>query len=171
MTVEYRIARRANACMKCGTPFAEGATIVSLVEARGETFSRRDLCEPCFDGADGVFSFWRARRPKTEKERRKLDLDLAGEFLARLVREGDAARAPLAYFLALLLARKRRARLEGTERRAEGELLRVTLRGDESDETVELLVPDLDEASARSVQAELDALFRGEEEAGGAPEA
>lgn len=168
MTTEYRIARRASACMKCGAPFAEGSTIVSVVDARGESFERRDLCEACFDGAGGAFSFWRARQPKTEQERHKLDLDLAGDFLARLVREGDPARAPLAYLLALLLARKRRAKLEGAERRDGREFLRVTLRGDESDETIELPVPDLDDASARSVQAELDALFEGGE-VGGAP--
>jgi len=163
MTVEYRIARRARACMKCERPFAEGALIVSEIRPEGEGFLRRDLCEACFDRASDAYSHWRARQPRTDAEREILDLDLAGEFLGRLAKENDPARAPLAYMLALLLARKRRVKLEPTAPGESAGIQRVILRGDESDETLELPVPVLGEPETLAVQAELQRLFGGGE--------
>ncbi|MGH7338758.1 MAG: hypothetical protein ACREI7_14345 [Myxococcota bacterium] len=145
--------------MACDRPFPDGAMIVSAVYADGEGFLRRDLCEPCFPGREGAFSAWKTRQPRTEEERVKLDLDLARDFLRRLVREGDPARAGLSYLLALLLARKRRVRILETVRGAGAETLRVQMPGDEGDEVVELRVPALDDAETARLQAELSGLF------------
>lgn len=157
--MEYKLARRANACMACERPFPDGATIVSVILAEGEGFQRRDLCESCFAGPGECYSHWRTVKPVTVEERRKLDFDLAGDFLRRLLRDGDPARAGLAYLLALLLARKRRVKLLDTVRLADGETLRVLLPGEEEDETVGIRVPLLDEAATARLQAEIAGLF------------
>ncbi|MGQ0612501.1 MAG: hypothetical protein ACT4PV_01955 [Planctomycetaceae bacterium] len=169
--MEYRLPKRAAACMACAAPFAEGAVIVSAISQEVETFQRRDLCEPCYGEGGGVYSAWRSRQPRNEEERIRLDLDLAGEFLRRLVREADPARAPLLYFLTLLLARKRRVKIEGTSREGGTERLRVLVRGEEEDEMLEVAVPVLDETETAAVQTQLAALFDGAAPAPGAPAA
>ncbi len=167
--MEYRLPKRAGACMACEAAFAEGAVIVSAISQEGEAFQRRDLCEACFGQGGGFYSSWRSRQPRNEEERIRLDLDLAGEFLRRLVREADPARAPLLYLLTLLLARKRRVKIEGTYREGGTERLRVLVRGEEEDESLEVAVPELGEAETAAVQTELSALFDGADPASGSP--
>ena len=99
--------------------------------------------------------------PEAREEGRKLDFGLARDFLGRLLRQADPQRAGLAYALVLLLSRKRRIKIDETRRTKEGEILVVTLPGDEEDETFEIEAPSLDAEEVSRIQGELELLFEG----------
>lgn len=156
---EYRFQRRSPVCMESGEPFREGDGIVSAIYRSDEGFVRRDVREDRFADAGEAFSVWRSRMPATEEEERKLDLDLALDFLDRLVREADPAREGLAYVLTLLLARKRRVKIRETRALPDGEVLTVVLPRPDGDETVKVRAPALQEAEIEALQQELAKLF------------
>jgi hypothetical protein len=159
-----RLDRRAPACMQCERVFSDGETIVSAITPGEEeqSFLRRDLCEACFEaqgGAEGVHSLWRSRQPERIADPHRVDFELAGQFLERLLREKDPAQAELAWVLSLLLARKRRVKLH--ERRdADGRRLALlAFPGSEEDLEVELAVPDLRAIDVDRLQHDLARLF------------
>jgi len=159
-----RLDRRAPACMRCERVFSDGETIVSAITPGEEeqSFLRRDLCEACFEaqgGAEGVHSLWRSRQPERITDPHRVDFELAGQFLERLLREKDPAQAELAWVLSLLLARKRRVKLH--ERRGSDgrRLATIAFPGSEEDLEVELAVPDLRAVDADRLQRELAGLF------------
>jgi len=157
---EYRFGTRSRECMITGRPFAPGETIVTVIETDPLLgFVRRDVCEEAFAGADGAFSHWRSRQPENREDEQKLDFDLAREFLEKLIIEADPEREALTYVLTLLLARKRRVKIQATRSLPEGDLLTVVLRGQEEDREVQVRAPHLDEERIGALQAELARLF------------
>ncbi len=156
---EYKLARRASACMECERPYADEEWIVSAIYPEGESFARRDLCERCFRDAGAAHSHWRARQPVAPDERKRLDFDLAMSFFHRLVREADPARDAITYLLALLLSRKRRVKIRQSRRLPEGELLTVLVPGDEEEQTLLLRAPRLSANDVEPLQAELELLL------------
>jgi len=159
---DYKLQRRAPACMVCDAPFPEGASIISAIyeEAEGATgFVRRDECESCFESAKGAYSHWRTRQPFSPEEKGRLDYDLALDFLNRLLREADPEREGLIYALALLLSRKRRVKLRGVRKLPEGELLLVLVPGEEEDRLVQVRAPRLDPEEVEALQGQLAQLF------------
>ncbi len=156
---EYRIAKRARVCAKSGEEFKPGSMVVSVIFQGQDGFERHDVSEECFEGADRAFSFWRTRVPESLDEQRRLDLNLAREFLTRLLADEAEERAGLAYALVLLLARKRRIRIVGSRREGERELLQVRWPRTEDEEPIEVAVPPMDDEKVERVQAELERLF------------
>ena len=156
---EYRLSKRARACMACEKEFRPGDAIVSAIHESGEEFVRRDVCETCFPEAQDCYSHWLTREQPAPEDPHRLDYNLALTFLDRLLREADPARAGLAYVLALLLSRKRRLKIRETRQLPEGELLLVDLRRPEQDERVQILAPRLAEGEEDRLQADLEELF------------
>jgi len=159
-----RLDRRAPACMACERPFADGETIVSTITPGEEeqSFLRRDLCEACFEaqgGAEGVHSLWRSRQPERAPDPHRVDFELAGRFLERLLREKDPAQAELAWVLSLLLARKRRVKLAERREPDGRRLATILVPGAEEDLEVELAVPALQAIDVDRLQRELAGLF------------
>jgi hypothetical protein len=157
---EYKLKRRSPVCMESGEPFREGDVIVSAIYPSPDGFVRRDVRDDRFAAAAaGAFSVWRSRMPRTEEEERKLDMDLALDFLHRLLRDADPAREGLSYLLTLLLARKRRLKVRETRAVADGEILTVVMPRPEGEETVKVRAPVLGEAEIAALQQELARLF------------
>ncbi len=161
---EYRIAKRARVCARSGAVFKPGSVVVSVIFLGQDGFERHDVTEECFEGDDRAFSFWRTRVPESLDEQRRLDLNLAREFLTRLLAEEAEERAGLAYALVLLLSRKRRIRIVGSRREGERELLQVRWPSTEDEEPIEVAVPPMDDEEVERVQAELERLFGDDED-------
>ena len=159
--MNYKIGSRAKACGVCEGKFDPGDRIVSAVYAEGEGFERRDVHEGCFEGKEDAFSFWHSTLPESGEQQQTLDLNLARDFLARLIREGDERRAGLVYTLTLLLSRKRRVKILETKRDRGSEVMSVLVPGDEEDETHAVPVPTLDAEEVDRIQAEIEILFKG----------
>ncbi len=157
---EYRISTRAKTCAATGEPFQEGQVIVTAIDEDPEDgFIRRDYSEQGFLGAGGAFSYWRSRLPVTPDEGRKLDFDLALNFLQKLIAQADPEREGLAYTLVLLLARKRRVKIKVSRPLPDGELLTVVVPGPEEDREVTMHAPRLTPDDVTRIQTELATLF------------
>jgi hypothetical protein len=171
---DFRIARRAQVCAVSGKPFGSGDVIVSVIHEEPQGFVRRDVREECVAAIEGTpFCVFRTKQPPPPPPARRLDYDLARQFLDRLLREADPAREALVYVLTLLLARKRRVKILSTSRLSDGELLRVALPLAEEDEIVQVRAPRLTPEEESALQGELARLFHFESEEsaepGGAP--
>ena len=60
--------------------------VVSAIYLEGDAFVRRDYAADRFPGPEEAFSVWKSQIPiKAEEEQFKLDFDLAGGFLEKLV--------------------------------------------------------------------------------------
>lgn len=158
---DWRVGRRGGTCAGCSAAFAPGRDAVSALYAAGESFERRDWCGACFQDAErrgSPFSWWSAPVPEPEQRKAVFDLGVAREFLQRLLRDGDPARASLRWLLALLLMRKRIVVVEGQEVRDGVEIL--TVRIPPADEVWEMPAVEIDEAETDRLREELGRLFQ-----------
>ena len=125
-------------------------------KVRGAGFMRRDFLEEeaTPERLEGSYCVWRTRTPPAKKDdERRLDLDMAREFLQRLVDEKQQERAGVCLVLALVLVRKRRLNLV---EQGEGYL---EVRWPRQTETFRVPAPELTEADAESLEQELQRLF------------
>ena len=123
---------------------------------RGTGFVRKDfaVAEATDELLEGAYCTWRTQTPSADpEEARRLDLQLAREFLERLLREGDEARAPVCMTLALLLARKRK--LNVVEQHDD----HLIARWPREKETFRVPAPEVGEADAEVLQQDLVRLF------------
>jgi hypothetical protein len=96
--------------------------------------------------------------PEPEKRKAVFDLNVAREFLRRLLREGAPERASLRYLLALLLMRKRVVKVLEQYSDERGDVMVVTIRP-EDEESHEIVCAEIDEAESESLREELGRLF------------
>ena len=156
---EYRFGGRAPECAVTGKPFEGGQTIVSAIFDETDGFVRRDFSEQAFPGPEGTFSVWKSVMAVKEEDPFKLDFELAGQFLQKLIAEADPEREGLIYVLTLLLSRKRRVKILSSAALPEGELLTVRIRGPEEDVDVQVRAPKLTAESVEALQNEIARLF------------
>jgi hypothetical protein len=162
----WKIARAGRVSSVTGTPFPPDTEIVTALfgedaeisedKVRGGGFVRRDFLpeEAAPDRLTGSYCVWRTRTPPEKPaNQRPLDLDLAREFLERLLRENEPHRQGVSMALALILVRKRRLTLvEQTD-----DALRVRWPREEA--TFDVPAPVLTDAEAETLQQELLRLF------------
>ncbi len=155
---DWRFGKKGLACSGCGTPFPRETPFHSAIYAEKDAFLRRDLCDACFKAAPAApYSQWLTAIPVPEENRRVFDLGLAAEFLRRLSVEEEAARAPLAHFLALLLVRKRIVRL--TDLPARDGKPRARVEFHDGREPLEIPAPPLSEGDVPGLREELGRLL------------
>jgi hypothetical protein len=165
MTV-WKLPRLGRVSSVTGEPFPADAPVVTALfgeeeeagedKVRGTGFSRRDFLEEeaTPERLEGAYCSWRTRTPSEQPDdARRLDLDMAREFLERLREEDDAQRRPVALALALILVRKRRLRLVAER----GEELEVAWPREKA--TFRVPAPELTEADAEALEQELQRLF------------
>jgi hypothetical protein len=162
----WKIARVGRSSAVTGAPFPPDTEIVTALfgeevetsddKVRGGGFVRRDFLpeEAQPERLTGSYCVWRTRTPPEKPAHQKpLDLDLAREFLERLLRENDESRQGVAMALALILVRKRRlALVEQTD-----DALKVRWPREEA--VFAVPAPVLTDAEAEALQQELLRLF------------
>ncbi len=157
---DFKIARRAPVCAVSGKPFEAGDVIVSVIHEEPQGFVRRDVREENLAAIPGEpFCIFRTKQPPPPPAAKRIDYELAQEFLDRMVREADPAREGVLYVLTLLLARKRRVRILETKRLPEGDLLVVSIPRAEEDEIVHVRAPHLTPEEETALQREIARLF------------
>jgi hypothetical protein len=124
----WKVARRSKTCALSGRDLPPDTEILAALfgepeevsedRVRGPGLVRKDFLVEGNDPAAlaaataSAYSVWRTRTPPADPAAaRRLDLGMARDLLERMVAEGDPARAPVMLTLALLLVRKRQARI------------------------------------------------------------
>lgn len=154
---EWKVAKPAVTCGACGEGLAASVAYASLHE-KGESYARRDTCAACWEkGGDRGFSFWAYKPVPPPAPPPRADLAAVREFYLKLAgKEGTPDRL-LRYMLGLFLVRKRRLRLDRTERGPEGEILWIRAEKEAVPEAVP--VPPFTEADLAETRRRLDALL------------
>lgn len=162
----WKIAKASRASAVTGEPFPADVEIVAALfgeeeetsedKVKGGGFVRRDFlpAEATPERLAGAYCVWRTRTPSAKPaHQRPLDLELAREFLERLLAEGADQRAGVAMALSLLLVRKRRLTLVEQRENA------LLVRWPKEEATFEVPAPTLTDAEAEGLQQELLRLF------------
>jgi hypothetical protein len=146
---EWKIAKPNLTCVLCGAKFEAGQEYVSALFEQGQSFERRDYCPTCFKEhrPGDVYSFWRTAVAVADEDaprRPVVDAESVLEFFRRLGTDPDPQRASFRFVLALMLARKKTLKLDGTARAADGSemLVFVEKRSGERHEVPALQMDD-----------------------------
>ncbi|MHC5009837.1 MAG: hypothetical protein ACYTG6_02680 [Planctomycetota bacterium] len=162
----WKVARLSRVSSVTGEAFAPDTEVVTALfgeeeestedKVKGTGFARKDFLveEATPERLRGAYCVWRTRTPPAAPDReRRLDLEMAREFLVRLLDEGDEQRAPVCLALALLLIRKRRLRMlsqgDGT----------MEVRWPREKASFRIPAPELTEADEEALEQELQRLF------------
>lgn len=163
---EWKIHRRESGCSACGKTFEEGEALFSVLHLAEDALRREDRCGGCFHdpgesapGAPRDFLFWRTHHHSDPRARFAVDFEALSELFLALESRTEERLLELRYVVALLLLRKKRLKLVGLRRRADGEILSV--RRPRQQEEFEVRVYDLDGERAQAIQADLGRLFEG----------
>lgn len=158
--MDWNIQKPSKACCACSKQFDEGALQFSALFDTGEQFVRNDFCPECWENKAAeqrAFSFWKARVPTKEEERKLLvDDNVLLDFFIRLSHEqAEQAehKVKFRYILALVLMRKKVLRFQDILRDGEKEFL--MLRYPKEDLEFKVLDPGLTEEEADSVKDDL----------------
>ncbi len=166
----WKVARLGRVSSVTGEPLPPDTEVVTALFAssdgdpsegdetgvRGAGLDRRDFLESeaTPERLAGAFGVWRTRTPPVKPDdARRLDLDLAGQLLDRVLEEGDPSKAPVALTLALLLVRKRRLSIVREE---DGCLV---VRRPRVEETIRVPAPPIAADEAERLQQDLLRLF------------
>ncbi len=155
---EWKLAKPAVACGGCGQALAVSPVSYASLHEEGEAYTRRDTCSACWEkGSDRGFSFWAYRPAPPPAPAPRADLGAIREFYLKLAGKDGASDRLLRYMLGLFLVRKKRLRLDRTERGPEGEVLWIRTEKDGAPEAVP--VPPFTEADLAETRRRLDALL------------
>jgi hypothetical protein len=128
MSQDWVIKSRAHTCAVSGEPFADGATIYSVLSQGPEGYVRSDISESRWSEAprDHVISFWRsvyqAPPPPAEEPLKKETVEtLLRQFMSR----EDFTRLPVIFILVVMLERKRVLIERDVQRRDDGTKIRI----------------------------------------------
>ncbi|HUS57843.1 MAG TPA: hypothetical protein VM141_04250 [Planctomycetota bacterium] len=161
--MEWNIQRSSRECCSCTKVFDEGTSYFSAIFDRGQQFERKDFCQPCWENSQSepVFSFWKARVPTKEEERKLLvDDNVLLEFFGRLKGEQDEQpehKLKFRYILALVLMRKKVLRFVDIVREEGKEFLILRYPREKMD--FKVLDPGLTEEEAESVKDDLSQIL------------
>jgi len=137
---KYQIDAPDFRCQGCEMEIPCEASYFSAVFFEVEAFRRRNYCAACWKpGIDGLFAFWRTRRPALptdQPKRLRFDTVLVFEFFRRLGEESSAEgptpeeKDQLRFVLALLLVRKKVFLFGSSYQQNGGEVLKLSEKAD-----------------------------------------
>lgn len=163
---EWKIHRRESGCSSCGKAFEESEALFSLLHLGEDALRREDQCAACFQdpgeqepGTPRDLLFWRTHHQNDPRARFAVDFEALSELFLALESRTEERLLELRYVVALLLLRKKRLKLVGVRRRADGEILNV--RRPRHQEEFEVRVYDLDGERAQAIKADLARVFEG----------
>ena len=161
--MDFQIKRPTRRCHESGREFSPGEEYISELipddPQTGSPFQRRDYSLDKWPGpSEATIGWWRARVPVRDEGRVYwAPDDVLYEYFDQLLQQPDNTER--AFVMAMLLVRKKLARLEDETGREDGQrVLVLTLPNDKSSR--EVVVADIDPATGQMIQDEFaDHLF------------
>jgi hypothetical protein len=156
--MDFEVQRCTRHCSKTERELAPEETFYSVLLFENNQVVRRDYCEQAWEGPpEGALGWWKSKMPG--RSARKYNLapnDILLEYFTEL--EGQEDKNDVRYVMALLLVRRRIARLEDTEIDDEGNEVLV-LYCPRRDVTYRVEVAPPDEVRTNQIQDELAELL------------
>lgn len=167
MAEAWHISRSSRTCAKSGAPIEAGQPFYSALTEKDETFERLDFSADAWPEVDkaAFFSYWKNKGGVADVDKApQVDYDRLLSFFDSLEGAGEPSKRLLRYVLALVLARRRRLRLDDMSRTPEGDRLVVYDRRHEK--TLEIVAPEATRAELEKAQEKLNQLFECDFDAG-----
>ncbi|MFG0331076.1 MAG: hypothetical protein ACF8PN_14390 [Phycisphaerales bacterium] len=165
----YDIARMTGHCASSGRAIEPGEEYVAaLCEREGDDgFDRFDYSVKAWESGDRpprLFSYWKTkRRQPNEKKGLEFDDDALLNLFQRLEGDEQPLRVAYRFAVAMLLLRKRYLKLDSIDRREDGAIWLVRMKGDPPETPpLEVRDPQMDEEQMRGVSDQLSEVLRGE---------
>ena len=161
MAEEWRIAKRSRTCAHSGAAIETGRPFYSALIETGDLFERRDFSIDAWPEVDktAFFSHWKNKGGEPEK-RPPVDFDRLLSFFDRLEGEEGREKRLLRYVLALVLARRRRLRLDDMSKTADGD--RLVARDRRTGREIIILSPNATSEELAEAEERLGRLFEGD---------
>ncbi len=161
LNVEWDVAKSTKTCAATGRPLEVGEEYYAALREEGDGFIRQDFSREAWPQLDKsrFFSYWRTRlaAEETRRPRLTIDLDAVYGFFLALGEAAEERQRVFRYIAALVLVRKRILRLDGTERRGDGEWLQLFDR--RAKRTISVAAPPLNADDLRRAQEALSQIF------------
>lgn len=160
MAEAWRIARSSRNCAATGAAIPTGEPFYSALVDKDDSFERVDYSAIAWPEVDkeSFFSYWKNKGgAETEDKAPPVDYDRLLSFFDSLEGATEAPRRLLRYVLALVLARRRRLRLDDMGRTGDGDRLVVFDR--RSGKTLEIVSPEATREELEKAQEKLNQLF------------
>ena len=125
--MEYQFRPLGKKCAATGADLEPGTVCHSVLILRNGELQRLDYSKPGWAGPpEGALGVWKCVVPKAAEVRHEpLDTNALMRCFEQLTEEANPAREGLRYVLALLLVKKRRLRLDGSQVHGEEEYLQL----------------------------------------------
>lgn len=163
---DWEIRSRAEACVRCEKPFADGEAFMARLTYGAEGYQRSDFCMACWPEVAGetALSIWQSTfrlppPPPPETVKR----ETAESLLRKLVAEDQENHRNTIYILAVMLERRRLLIERDVQVREDGLKLRI-YEYRKTNETFVIPDPELKLAELTHVQEEVVAMLGGNEE-------
>lgn len=168
MADAWHIARSTRTCARSGEEIPPEVPYYSALLDNDEGFERRDFSAEAWPEVDKTefFSYWKNKgyAPRGSK-RPPVDYDRLLDFFDALEGGDNRDKQLLRYVLALVLARRRRLRLDDMGRTEQGDRL-VVFDKRNGGKTLEILSPESTREDLEKAQEKLNQLFEADFEAG-----
>lgn len=160
MAEAWRIARSSRTCGHSGQPIPAGEPFYSALLEKDDTFERADFSAEAWPEVDKetFFSYWKNKGGTPDPDKKPaIDFDRLLSFFDSLEGATEEPKRLMRYVLALILARRRRLRLDDMTRGDDGDKLVVYDR--RSGRTLEILSPEAGREELEKAQEKLNQLF------------
>ena len=160
MAETWHIGRRTRTCARTGEPIPAGTPFFSALIEGDDSFERRDYSLAAWPEVDAhsFFSYWKNKAGEAKEEKKAaVDYERLLAFYDGLEGADEPRKRLFRYVLALILARRRKLRLDGMERTENGDKLIIYDR--RSEKTVEITAPEASKEELDAVQENLNELF------------
>lgn len=161
MAQEWQLPAATDRCAADGRMFEPGEVVRTVLFADASGYSRRDYCLACRPADEsGMVGAWNRRRPAAASDKpAAFDAEAAFKYFRRLGDDDAAGRQQFRFVLALLLWRKKLLKLVETAERDERELW--LFRPPRTEESFEVVRPDLSEEEIERLSGQLESLLAG----------
>ena len=160
MAEEWRIAKSSRICSHSGAVIETAQPFYSALVEADASFERRDFSPKSWPEVNktAFFSYWKNKGgDDRDGKRRPLDLDRLLHFFDRLEGAQERQKRLFRYVLALILARRRRLRLDDMSRTADGD--RIVVYDRRNGRILEILSPEATRDELEQAQERLNQLF------------
>lgn len=161
MAEAWRIARSSRVCAQTGVAIEPGSPFYSALVERDDSFERLDFSAEAWPGVDrgDFFSYWKNKGAAEASDKPPpVDYDRLLAFFDGLEGAEEPGKRLLRYVLALVLARRRRLRLDDMSRSDAGDRLLVFDRRG-GGRTLEIVAPESGREELEKAQDKLNQLF------------
>lgn len=160
MAEGWHIARSSRTCAKSGAAIEPGQPFYSALLEKDDSFDRLDFSLDAWPDVEKAefFSYWKNKGGVPDANKQPaVDFDRLLSFFDSLENAQEPGKRLFRYVLALILARRRRLRLDDMSRTPEGDCLVVYDR--RGSRTLEIVAPEASRDELEKAQEKLNQLF------------